>query len=262
MAYETLHVRREADGKIQILTLSRPEALNALNAQLLKDLDQVLNVLQEDEGLRVLVLTGEGTKAFVAGADIKEMEKHTEAQAFQMAEKGQRLLDRLQNFKCPVIAAVNGFALGGGLELALACDFIIASDNAKMGLPEVGLGLIPGYGGTQRLARSVGKAWARRLTLTGEMISAQQAQSIGLVTEVVAPEELMKTALKTAEMISAKAPKALQWARQAINEGFEVTQAQGLKLEAELFAKTFATRDHNEGIQAFLEKRKPQFQGH
>lgn len=261
MSYECIRLQAEAEGQIQVLTLTRPQALNALNQQLLKELDQVLTVLQEDTRLRCLVVTGEGEKAFVAGADIREMQNHDASRAHSMAKSGQSVFDRLSSFKCPVVAAVNGFALGGGLELALACDFILASENAKLGLPEVSLGLIPGYGGTQRLSRVVGKAWARRLTLTGEMLNAAKALEIGLVTEVVNQDQLLNRSLELAKLMASRAPKALYWARQAVNEGAETSIEEGLKLEAKLFSETFKTDDHNEGIAAFVEKRKANFEG-
>lgn len=261
MKFETLSLKSEAEGQVQVLSLNRPQALNALNQQLLSELDLALNTLEEDQALRVLIITGEGEKAFVAGADIREMQNHSSAQAEQMALKGQSLFNRIQNFRLPVIAAVNGFALGGGLELALACDFIVASENAKLGLPEVSLGLIPGYGGTQRLSRSVGKAWARRLTLTGEMIDATTAYTIGLVTEVVSRDRLSARSIELAQTIAARSPKALHLAKRAINEGAEMELGEGLRLESKLFGESFSTEDHNEGIAAFIEKRRPQFKG-
>jgi enoyl-CoA hydratase len=235
--------------------------MNALNAQVIRDLDEALSALDNMTECRAVILTGSGGKAFVAGADIKEMENYGESEAREMAERGQRVFDRLENFSKPVIAAVNGFALGGGLELALSCDFMLASEKARLGLPEVSLGLIPGYGGTQRLSRVVGKAWARRLILTGEMIDAGQARDIGLVTETFAPEALMPAALHLAALIASRAPLALHWAKRAVNEGFEMEQVKGLELERRFFAETFKTEDHHEGIAAFVGKRRPEFTG-
>lgn len=250
-----------ADESIVVVKLNRPEALNALNHQLLDELDQVFTALHSHPKLRCVILTGSGEKAFAAGADIKEMQSISPSQALHMAEYGQRVMQKIEDFKVPVIAAVHGFALGGGLELAMACDFIVASTKAKVGLPEVSLGLIPGYGGTQRLSRYVGKAIARMMTLTGEMISAQQALDWGLFAEVTAPEELMTKAMAKAEVITLRGPLALFMAKQAINGGYDGPQGMGMQLEAQQFSKTFETRDHEEGIKAFMEKRKPDFQG-
>lgn len=250
-----------AGHKIGVLTLNRPEALNALNQQLLGELKEVLSEIAKSREIRCLLLTGAGEKAFVAGADIKEMEKLNSAQAREMAEKGQALLQKIEDLHCPSIAVVNGFALGGGLELALACDFIIASSKAKWGLPEVTLGLIPGYGGTQRLSRVVGRAVARRVALSGEIYSAQQGYDWGVFTELVEPAELMPKAMKLAETLATRAPRALSWVKEAINRGHDLDQPAGLKLEAELFGRTFETADHNEGIQAFIAKRPANFQG-
>lgn len=251
-----------AGHKIGVIKIARPEALNALNKQVLMDLKLLLGELSSKRDLRCAILTGEGEKSFVAGADIKEMESLSPAQAREMALNGQGLLQKLEDLPFPVIAVVNGFALGGGLELALACDFMIASSKAKWGLPEVTLGLIPGYGGTQRLARNLGRALARRVALSGEIFTAQQGYEWGLFTQVVEPAELMTVSRKLAESLCERAPMALGWVKEAINHGSDRTQPEGLKLEAELFARTFETHDHNEGIKAFIEKRKPAFQGH
>ncbi len=248
-------------NKIGVIKISRPEALNALNKQVLLDLEVLLEHLAERGDLRALLLTGDGDKAFVAGADIKEMESLSSEQARNMAVYGQSLLQKIEDLPCPVICVMNGFALGGGLELALACDFIIASNRAKWGLPEVTLGLIPGYGGTQRLSRNLGRALARRVALSGELFSAQQGYEWGLFAQIVESSELMASALKLAETLAQRAPLAVAWVKKAVNHGADLTLAEGLKVEAELFARTFATQDHNEGIQAFVEKRAPNFQG-
>lgn len=257
MDMETLSF--EQQGTIGILKVNRPKALNALNAQVLKELEGFFDAFPK--GLRCLIITGEGEKAFVAGADIKEMESSTPDQAHKQAQRGQALFDRIETCRVPVIAAVNGFALGGGFELALACDFIVASQNAKFGLPEVSLGLIPGYGGTQRLGRAIGKGKARFVTLTGDIYSAEQAYAWGVVVKVVPPAQLLSECLQIAEKIAARSPAALSLAKRAIHEGFDGNQWEALKLEAELFADTFRTKDHSEGIKAFIEKRAPRFTG-
>ncbi|MGE0527280.1 MAG: enoyl-CoA hydratase/isomerase family protein [Bdellovibrionales bacterium] len=247
--------------KIGVIRINRPEALNALNRQVLTDLKILLQELEQKRELRAAILTGAGEKAFVAGADIKEMESLTSSQAREMALTGQGLLQKIADLPFPVIAAMNGFALGGGLELALACDFIVASEKAKWGLPEVTLGLIPGYGGTQRLSRALGRALARRVALSGEMFTARQGYEWGLFAHVVEPEALMDTARKLAATLTQRAPMALAWVKEAINHGSDRSLPEGLKLEADLFARTFETKDHSEGIQAFIEKRPPNFQG-
>lgn len=248
-------------AKIGILKISRPEAMNALNKQVLHDLKLVVNELSTKRELRALILTGDGEKSFVAGADIKEMESMSPAQAREMAIGGQALFSQLEALPFPVIAVMNGFALGGGLELALSCDFIIASTKAKWGLPEVTLGLIPGYGGTQRLVRNLGRALARRVAMSGDMFTAQQGYEWGLFAHLAEPQDLMNVAMKTAETLSTRAPLAVAWAKEAINHGDDRTLSEGLKLEADLFARTFETKDHTEGIKAFVEKRPAAFQG-
>lgn len=251
-----------AGHKIGVIQLNRPQAMNALNKQLLSELKDLVVELGKKREIRVAILTGSGEKAFVAGADIKEMQNLSAAEGRQMAVAGQALLQKLEDLPFPVIAVVNGFALGGGLELALACDFIVASTGAKWGLPEVTLGLIPGYGGTQRLSRVVGRAIARRVALSGEIFTAQQGYEWGLFTQICGPTELLATATKLAETLSTRAPLALGWVKEAINHGHDRSLAEGLRLEADLFGRTFETKDHNEGIQAFVEKRTPNFQGH
>ena len=257
MSMETLSF--EQQGSIGILKINRPKALNALNNQMLTEMEEFFDSFPK--GIRCLVITGEGEKAFVAGADIKEMELNDCDKALKKAQRGQALFDRIETLKVPTIAAVNGFALGGGFELALACDFIVASEKAKFGLPEVTLGLIPGYGGTQRLARSIGKGKARMVTLTGDIYSAQEAYDWGIAVRLVAPDQLLPECVKLAEKIATRSPAALALAKRSINEGYDLIQWEGMKLEAEIFADTFKTKDHVEGITAFVEKRLPRFSG-
>jgi enoyl-CoA hydratase len=226
------------------------------------DLKLLVHELGHKRELRAAIITGDGEKSFVAGADIKEMEHLTPSQARELSISGQAIFQQIEDLPFPVICAMNGFALGGGLELALSCDFILASSKAKWGLPEVTLGLIPGYGGTQRLARQLGRALARRVALSGEIFSAQQGYEWGLIAHIVEPENLLNEAKKLATTLSQRAPMALAWVKEAINHGSDKTQAEGLKLEADLFARTFETKDHSEGIKAFMEKRAPNFQGH
>ncbi len=255
-------VTRE-EGSTLIVTITRPEAMNALNASVLKALNAVLDRVEGEQGkhLRALVITGSGEKAFVAGADIKEFEAMTPQSARELAHHGQKTFARLETLKVPVIAAVNGFALGGGLELALACDFIYASENAKFGLPECTLGLMPGFGGTVRLPRRVGAAKARELTYTGGMIAASEALSLGLVAKVLAPAELLPAALETAKTIGSRAPIAVAMIKKSIHEGASLTENAASDLEAKLFGELFATQDKTEGVRAFIEKRKAQFTG-
>ena len=253
-------VRFEKTGAVGVLKISRPEAMNALNKQVLSELRGIVADLPK-QGLRALILTGEGEKAFVAGADIKEMQAYSGAQAREMAAGGQALMQMIEDLPFPVIACVNGFALGGGLELALACDFMLASNKARWGLPEVTLGLIPGYGGTQRLSRVIGRALAKRVALSGEMFSAQQGFEWGLFASLHEPADLFPAAMKLAETLAARAPAALGLVKQAIHRGGDLPLNKALELEADLFGKSFETQDHNEGIAAFIEKRAPNFQG-
>jgi enoyl-CoA hydratase len=265
MNFETLKLEFDENlqpgALIAILKISRPQALNALNAQVLKDLDQCLSFLEEKENLRCVLLTGDGEKSFVAGADIKEMQNFSDVEAQKMAESGQRLFQRVEDFKVPVVALVNGFALGGGLELAMSCDFMLASEKAKVGLPEVSLGLIPGYGGTQRLSRFIGKSLARMMALTGDIYPAQKAYEWGLFVKIVAPDQLLFEGLSFAKVLAQRSPASLRLVKKSINQGFDLSQAEGMSLEAKLFAESFKTEDHKEGIQAFIEKRSPQFLG-
>ena len=258
MTFKTIAFQRE--GKFGILTIQRPESLNALNMTVLAELHELFAQLKTSR-VHALIVTGSGEKAFVAGADIKEMESMTTSQAKEFAVRGQALFRQLEEFPFPTIAAVNGFALGGGLELAIACDWIVASAKAKWGLPEVSLGLIPGYGGTQRLSRAIGKSLAKRVALTGEIFTAEQGYAWGLMTQIVELGELMTVAKKQAEMIATRAPLAVGFAKRALEKGFDEALHNGLKQEAELFGQAFQTNDHNEGIRAFIDKRAPLFKG-
>lgn len=244
---------------VATLTISRPESLNALNKQVMFELNEALGSLAEDKSCKVLVVRGSGEKAFVAGADIKEMMNLGVEEACELSERGQRVFSRLSELPQVSIACVNGFALGGGLELALACDFIVASSKAKFGLPEVSLGLLPGYGGTQRLARTCGMNWARRLIFSGEIISAEQAARAGLVTEVFEPTELIEKTLTLARVLASRSSSAIASAKSAVQKGFDLSLSAGLEIEANAFAKCFAHPDSREGISAFVEKRKANF---
>lgn len=249
------------ESTIGILKIHRPQALNALNAELLEELDQWIHWSSQQTKLRAVVVTGEGEKAFAAGADIKSMQTLNGDAAYKMSRRGQEIFRRLEMTKFVTIAAVNGFALGGGLELALSCDFIIASEKAKLGLPEVSLGLIPGYGGTQRLWRLIGPAKAKLMTLTGEAITAQEAFQMGLVARCAPPTELISECLKIATMINKKSPLAVHFAKTVIDHNRDADAKSADEFEAQYFSKAFQTQDHHEGIQAFLEKRSAQFKG-
>jgi enoyl-CoA hydratase len=252
----------ELDGSVAILTLNRPAVLNALNADLLSLLEQSLDAFTGDPELRAVILTGAGDRAFAAGADIAELAAIEGAvMGEHKARTGQRVTQLIEAMPVPVIAAVNGFALGGGCELAMACDFRIASDTAKFGQPEVTLGIPPGYGGTQRMARLVGSGTALFMCLTGEMIDAAEALRIGLVQRVVPPADLRAEALRVARGIAAKAPLAVTATKRAIREGAALPLAEGLALEALQFGVMTSTSDFREGTRAFLEKRKPVFEG-
>jgi len=259
MNFESLEF--EIKDRIGILTISRPKALNALDAQLLKKLGLFFEELNSNTELRCLIITGSGDKAFIAGADIKEMTAVDQHAGEEFAQKGQDVFQAIEACSIPVIAAVNGFALGGGLELAMACDFIISSENAKFGLPEVSLGIIPCFGGTQRLSRYIGKAKARLIATTGEIYTAQKFFDWGLVAEVVPAEELLKKCLEIAASITKRSPLAVRLARRSVTDGFELSQDDGMQLEAELFGQAFASEDKVEGVNAFIEKRDPNFTG-
>jgi enoyl-CoA hydratase len=261
MSYKT--IKLENQNAIWTLTLNRPEALNALNNELLSELSEALKNLSEKnlQEAKVLILTGSGEKAFVAGADIKEIHQLKMDSAQKFAEKGQSIFRMLENLQIPVIAAVNGFALGGGCELALACDFIYASENAKFGLPEVTLGLIPGFGGTVRLARAIGLPKAKEWTFTGNMVNAAEAKAMGLVNQVLPLADLLPAVRKTAETIASRGPVAVGAAKASVMEAFDHDIDSGMAIEASKFATLFQTQDVREGTLAFIEKRKAQFQG-
>jgi enoyl-CoA hydratase/carnithine racemase len=247
----------KVEGSVGIATLNRPEALNALNTQLLNELAEALEAWDKDDAVRCIIVTG-GEKAFAAGADIKEMQPKSYSDMYRENLYGAQL-DRITRVKKPIIAAVAGFALGGGCELAMACDFIIAAETAKFGQPEITLGITPGLGGSQRLARSVGKAKAMDLCLTGRMMDAAEAEASGLVARVVPAELLQEEALKTAQKIAAQSLPAAQQVKEAVNRAYEASLAEGLLFERRLFHARFATHDQKEGMAAFAEKRKPAF---
>jgi enoyl-CoA hydratase len=251
----------EKKNSIAYVTVNRPKVLNALNMATMEELRAAFTDIRNDVAIRVAILTGAGEKAFIAGADISELAKHDVVSGKEFTHRGQSVLDLVENLGKPVIACVNGFALGGGCEMAMACTMRLASDNAKFGQPEVKLGIIPGYGGTQRLPRLVGKGLAMQILLAGEMITAQEAHRIGLVNEVTAPPDLIPRAEAIAAKIIANAPLAVQYAMEAVNKGMEMTLAEGLYVEAVLFAVSCATEDKKEGTTAFLEKRAAQFKG-
>jgi enoyl-CoA hydratase len=260
MEYQNIIVARE-EG-VGIITFNRPKALNALSRATMAELDAAIDELAADASVGAIVLTGAGEKAFVAGADIGEFNDIPSGQqAAEFARQGQAVLDKMESLPKPVLMAINGFALGGGCELAMAGDIRIAADTAKLGQPEINLGLIPGYGGTQRLSRLVGRGMAKYLVLSGDMIDAAEAHRIGLVDFVMPAAELMPFTLKLARKLAGKAPVALNLAKRAINEGLAGSLAEGLLHEADLFGLVFATEDRVEGVSAFLEKRKPIFHG-
>jgi enoyl-CoA hydratase len=227
----------------------------------MEEMGDALGSIERDPSMRVLVLTGEGEKAFVAGADIAHMVELTPLQGRKFSRDGQEILFRLENLPIPVIACVNGFALGGGTEIAMACDFIYASENAKFGQPEINLGIIPGFGGTQRLARLVGKAMAKELCMTGGMISAREAKEIGLVNKVFPPEALWEETMKTAGVLASKGKVSMRAVKRGIDRGYDVDLHSGCYMESDAFAMCMASADAKEGMSAFLEKKKPQFRG-
>lgn len=247
------------EGHIARVRVNRPKSLNALNSDVLGGLLEAFDHIDRAPDVRCVILTGEGEKAFVAGADIANMNSLGPAAIADYVELGQRVMRRIETFKSPVIAAVNGFALGGGLELALSCDIIIAASSAKVGQPEVNLGIIPGFGGTQRLLLRCGTGVARRLVLTGDIISAEEAFSLGVIDMVVPLESLMETAQSMAERIAVKGPLAVSGGKRVINEAHESLLLSGLRHEVDEFLKLFSTEDRAEGMQAFLQKRAPEF---
>jgi len=261
MSYENI-LFEVRDNGVAILTVNRPKVLNALNQATLDEIDRALDEVTANEAIKVLIVTGAGDKSFVAGADINEFQLLQNAyQAEEMGRKGQRLTQKIEALPKPVIMAINGYALGGGCELAMAGDIRIAASTARFGQPEVNLGIIPGYGGTQRLPRLVGKGMAKYLCMTGDHITAEEALRIGLVEKVVEPEALMDEALKLAEKLAAKPPIALHLIKKAIQEGPEMDLDNGLKLEASYFGISMNTEDRVEGTRAFLEKRPAKFTG-
>ena len=259
MTFENILLEKK--NAIAYVTVNRPKVLNALNMATMEELRTAFHGIKNDAAIRVVIMTGAGEKAFIAGADIGELAKHDAVSGKEYTHRGQSVLNLIENLGKPVIACINGFALGGGCEIAMACTMRLASDNAKLGQPEVKLGIIPGYGGSQRLPRLVGKGLAMQYILTGEPVSAQEAYRIGLVNEVVAAAELMPRAEAIAHKIIANAPLAVQYAMEAVNKGLDMTLAEGLYLEAVLFAVSCSTEDKKEGTTAFLEKRPAQFKG-
>jgi enoyl-CoA hydratase/carnithine racemase len=260
-ALNLANVSYEKRNGIAYVTVNRPKVLNALNTPTWKDLRTAFEDARDDASVRGAILTGAGNKAFIAGADIGELAHVAAFEAEQSSRFGQEVLDLIENLGKPVIAAINGFALGGGCETAMACTIRIAVDTARFGQPEVALGLIPGGGGTQRLPRLVGKGWALQLILSGEMISAQEAYRIGLVNEIVPAADLITRAEAILKKIASNAPIAVRFALEAANKGMDTSQGEGLLLEASYFGLCAATEDKKEGTAAFLEKRTPQFQG-
>jgi len=259
MTYENILLEKK--NWIAYVTINRPKVLNALNSATIEELRSVFHEVKSDDSVRVVILTGAGEKAFVAGADINELATQDAVSGKKYALRGQNVFNLIENLGKPVIACINGFALGGGCELALACTMRLASENAKLGQPEVKLGILPGYGGSQRLPRLVGKGVAMQHILTGEMITAQEALRIGLVNEVTAATDLIPRAEAIAAKIIANGPLAVQYAMEAVNKGVEMTLAEGLFLEATLFGVCCATEDKKEGTAAFLEKRAAKFEG-
>ena len=253
-------MRLKKEDNIAIITMDRPEALNAINSKVLSDLNNIICEIEKDDKVKAVIITGEG-KSFVAGADIKEMMTKSPIEAREFTYLGQNVFKALENLNKPTIAAINGVALGGGCELALACDIIIASKKARLGFPEVGLGIHPGFGGTQRLPRLIGKSRAKQLIFTADILNAQQAERMGLVNRVVPPELLIEKAKDIAKKIARQAPIAIRQAKSAINKGSEMDLNTGLDFEVESVSMTFSTKDKDEGMKAFIERRKPKFQG-
>jgi enoyl-CoA hydratase len=256
-----VNLRVERDGAVAVVTIDRPTVLNALDSRTLDELRRALLALKHDASVRSIIVTGAGDKAFVAGADINELAQQTPSGARDQALRGQHVFDLLENLGKPVIAAINGYALGGGCELAMACTIRLAADTAKLGQPEVNLGLIPGYAGSQRLPRLVGTGRALELLLTGDPIGAHEAHRIGLVNRVVPAADLMSEARRFAELLAAKPPTAVRAIIDAVNKGSQMTLAEGEAFESALFGLVASTGDMREGTRAFLEKRRPEFKG-
>jgi enoyl-CoA hydratase len=255
------YIRVERDGPVATMTIDRQKVLNALNDELVTELERCIDEMGADDEVRAVVITGAGEKAFVAGADIGEMRDLDREGGLRLAEKGQRCLTKIERLSKPVIGAINGYALGGGCELALACDVRVAAESAKLGQPEVALGIIPGYGGTQRLARLVGKGKAKELIMSGSMIDAHEALRIGLVEHVVPGADVVAKAVEIARSMAVQGPLAVAAAKRSIDQGLDRTLEDGLGFEAREFADLFVTKDKLEGMSAFLEKRKPAFTG-
>ncbi len=259
MAGQGQLVKLKMEERVAIITIDRPP-VNALNSQVMKELDETLEMCQTNPQVKVIVVTGAGSFAFVAGADVKEIDAiSSEAEGAQLALAGQKIINKIENSRKPVIAAINAICLGGGNELAMACHMRIASDRAKFGQPEINLGLIPGFGGTQRLARLCGSAKARELCLTGDMVTAQEAFRIGLVNRVVPDNEVLKQAVALAKKIAGKGARAVELIQDAISGGMKTSLEAGLEHEGKLFGKVCATADKKEGVHAFLKKRQPKF---
>ncbi|MGH9411016.1 MAG: enoyl-CoA hydratase-related protein [Vicinamibacterales bacterium] len=259
MNFENLLLER--DGAVAVLTINRPKVLNALNGATIDELRRAILELKHDASVRVVVLTGAGEKSFIAGADINELAVQTPTSGREHAMMGQHVFDLIEHMGKPVIAAINGYALGGGCELAMACTLRLASETARLGQPEINLGIIPGYAGTQRLARLVGRGRALELLLTGDPIPAQEAYRLGLVNRVVAPADLLPQAKALAAVLAAKAPIAVRYILEAVDKGLQMSFGEAQVFEATLFGLVASTDDMREGTQAFLEKRKPEFKG-
>ncbi len=259
MAFELILF--ETENGVATITINRPKAMNALNPQVVGELDQAIKMIAADDSIKGVIITGSGDKAFVAGADIAAMVQMNALEGRKFSLMGQRVFFALEALDRPVIAAVNGFALGGGTELAMACDFVYASENAKFGQPEINLGIIPGFGGTQRLSRLVGKSRAKEMCMTGVIISAQEALAIGLVNKVLPADQLMAEVKKTAQTIASKGSVAMRAIKYLIDSGFDMALERAVPMEAECFATCFASPDQKEGMSAFLEKRKANFVG-
>lgn len=252
------NLKVKVKDKVCVITISRPKALNALNNDTLRELSQVIDVVSEKDEILGVIITGEG-KAFVAGADIRQMQNYKSEEGRKYSGYAQRIFDKIEDLEKPVIAAVNGYALGGGCELAMSCDIRIAAEKAIFGQPEVNLGVIPCFGGTQRLSRLVGTGIAKELIFTGRQVKTEEAKAIGLVNKVVPSEELLEAAMKMMDEITAKAPIAIRYAKVVINKGVDMDLKNALELEKDIAGLTFATGDKQEGMDAFIEKRKPVF---
>jgi enoyl-CoA hydratase len=259
MAYDNIIFQIEED--VAIIKFNRPKALNAINPEVLVEFNDILDKIEADSSVKVLILTGEGEKAFIAGADIAYMAELSPLQARRFSRDGKEPLFRLENLPIPVIACVNGFALGGGTEFALACDFVYASEKAKFGQPEINLGIMPGFGGTQRLSRTVGKAMAKELCMTGVIITAQEAKEIGLVNKVFPPDKLWEETMKTAQILASKGKVSMKAVKDCIERGYDIDLPNGCHMESEAFGLCMASPDGKEGLTAFLEKRNPDFKG-